>query len=222
MSHRGPIPVAIVGIGCRFPGDATDPEKFWTILQEGRNVWSDVPSNRFNAQSYYHPDPDFSGGNNHRGGHFLKEDISRFDAEFFGISAAEARCMDPQQRLQLETTFEAFQSAGFSMEQVRGSNTGVYVATFTRDYDRILYRDPSNIPKYQTTGTGDAILANRISYLFNLKGASITMDTGCSGSLVALHLACQSLRTFETDMAVVGGVNLILSSEQMVGMSSFQ
>lgn len=127
--------------------------------------------------------------------------------------------MDPQQRIQLETAYEALENAGFSLEQIRGSSTAVYVATFSRDYDRMMYKDTSDIPKYHMTGAGDAIVSNRISYILDLKGPSMTLDTGCSGSLVALHQACQSLRTGESSMALVGGTNLILGPDSMISMS---
>lgn len=217
-----PIPIAIIGMGCRFPGNTTDPEKLWSLLAEGRNSWTDVPGDRFNERAFYHPNADFNGSHNHRGGHFLDQNIAAFDAEFFGISPIEAKSMDPQQRILLETSYEAFESSGILLENLRGSKTAVYVAMFTRDYDRNIYRDTSDIPKYHTTGCGEAIVSNRISYIFDLKGPSMTLDTGCSGSMVALHQACQSLRTGESNMALAGGVNLILNPDQMIGMSNLQ
>lgn len=222
MCTHSTTPLAIIGIGCRLPGDATNPEKLWDLLSEQRSCWTKVPEDRFNESAFFGPNPDASGSHNHRGGHFLSQDIAAFDAEFFSISPAEARSMDPQQKILLETTYEAFESCGRPLESLQGSNTGVYAAVFSRDYDRIVYTDKDDIPRYQTTGTGDAILANRISYAFDLKGPSMTLDTGCSGSLVALHQACQSLRIGETDMAVAAGVNLILSPDAMIGMTSLQ
>lgn len=152
----------------------------------------------------------------------MDQNIAAFDAEFFGISPIEAKAMDPQQRILLETSYEAFESSGILLENLRGSKTAVYVAMFTRDYDRNIYRDTSDIPKYHTTGCGEAIVSNRISYIFDLKGPSMTLDTGCSGSMVALHQACQSLRIGESNMALAGGVNLILNPDQMIGMSNLQ
>jgi acyl transferase domain-containing protein len=215
-------PIAIIGFAFRLPGDATDAHKLWDLLVEGRNVWSPVPPERFNEAAFYHPDPDHDGTTNHRGGHFIRQSVAAFDAPFFGISPAEARAMDPQQRLLLETTYEAFENAGVPLEKARGSNTAVYTAMFTRDYDRNIYKDPTSIPKYHTTGSGEAIMANRISYVFDLKGPSMTMDTGCSGSLVALHQACQSLRMRESSMALASGVSLILNPDHMFGMSNLQ
>ena len=222
MADHIPTPIAIVGIGCRLPGDVADTEQLWQLLAAGRNAWSPVPADRYTEGAFYHPSPDNNGTTSHRGGHFLSQNIAAFDAAFFGVSPLEAHAMDPQQRLLLEVTYEAFENAGIPIEQARGSNTAVYVATFTHDYDRSIYKDPSDVPKYHTTGTGDAITSNRISYTFDLKGPSMTLDTGCSGSMVALHQACQSLRTRESSMAMASGVNLILSPDHMIGMSNLQ
>lgn len=222
MTESTPIQIAIVGIGCRLPGDVCDTESLWVLLAEGRNTWSPVPPERFNGEAFFHPNPENSGTTNHQGGHFLSQanNLAAFDAGFFAMSAAEAQATDPQQRLLLEVSYEAFENAGIPVEQIRGSDTAVYVAMFTRDYDRNIYKDPIRIPKYHTTGCGDAILSNRISYVFDLKGPSMTIDTGCSGSMVALHLACQSLRTGESSAALACGVSLMLNPDQMIGMSN--
>lgn len=222
MVSKNLSPIAIVGIGCRFPGNATEPEKLWDLLAEGRNCWRPVPPDRFNESAFYCSDPEASGTHNHRGGHFLDEDVAAFDADFFRISPSEAQAMDPQQRILLEVAYEALESSGITLDDVQGSNTAVYAASFSHDYDRILSRAPEDIPRYHTTGTGEAILANRISYNFDLKGPSMTLDTGCSGSMVAVHQACQALRTGEADMAIAGGVNLILGPDQMIGMANMQ
>ena len=177
-------------MSCRFPDGANDPEKFWSMLSGGKNAWSDVPPDRFNWTSFYHPKPDISGATNHRGGHFLSQDISAFDTGFFGISLSEANSMDPQQRLQLETAYEALENAEVTLDQARGSKTAVYVAIFGRGYDRMMNKDTTDFAKYHMTGVGDSIVSNRISYTFDLKGPSMTFDTGCSGGLVALHQAC--------------------------------
>lgn len=222
MTTRTPISIAIVGIGCRLPGGVANTETLWDLLVEGRSAWSEVPVERYNEAAFYHPNPENNGTTNHRGGHFVNQNITAFDASFFNISPIEARAMDPQHRLLLETTYEAFENAGISIEKVGGSNTAVYAAIFTRDYDRNIYKDPSDIPKHHITGNGEAILSNRVSYAFDLKGPSMTLDTGCSGSMVAIHQACQSLRTGESDMALASGVNLILSPDHMFGMSNLQ
>lgn len=222
MLPQTPTPIAIIGIGCRLPGGATDTEKLWDLLSEGRSAWSETPENRFNWKSFYHPSPEADGAHNHRGGHFLQQDTALFDAGFFGIPAYEAQAIDPQQRFLLETTVEALENAGLPLENLRGTDTAVYIAMFTRDYDRNLFKDPGDLPKYHVTGVGEAIVSNRISYLLDLHGPSMTLDTGCSGSMVALHLACQSLRTGESKIAIVGGTNLILSPDHMLTMSKLQ
>lgn len=214
--------IAINGIGCRFPGGVKSPVDFWDLLVSGQNTWSDVPSDRFEWKSFHHSDPNFRGAMNHRGGHFLEHDIALFDTDFFGISPTEARCIDPQQRILFETTFEALENAGIPLELIKGSDTGVFVSMFSQDYERMMYKDPDDVPKYQASGTDCTFLSNRLSYLFDLHGPSLTVNTACSGSLVALHLACQSLAKGETNRAVVGGVNLILSPDAMIGLSNLQ
>lgn len=214
-----PVPIAVVGISCRLPGGADDPAKLWQLLSEGRNAWSDVPPARFNWSSFHHPNHDMQGTYSHRGGHFMHQDIAAFDARFFGIPPNEANAMDPKQRILLEIAYEAFENAGISLERIQGSNTGVYVATFTHDYETMMLKDPQILPSYLLTGIGQAILSNRISYVFDLRGPSITLDTACSGSLVALHQACQSLRSGESDIALAGGTNLILNPDIMIPMS---
>ena len=215
-------PVAVIGMSCRFAAGANDPEKLWSLMSEGKDGWQDVPSDRFNWKSFYHPDPNMNGTTNHRGGHFLDQDIAAFDSAFFGFPPSEAHAIDPQQRIQLESAYEALENAGIPSDQVRGSNTAVYIATFSSDYDRMMSKDNKTLAKYHMTGVGTAIASNRISYFFDLKGPSITLDTGCSGSLVALHQACQSLQTGESSMALVGGTNLILSPDSMISMSLLQ
>ena len=134
----------------------------------------------------------------------------------------EAKAMDPQQRLLLEIAYEAFENAGIPLDKLQGSKTGVYIAGFNSDYERMLSRDPENAPSYRLTGTGIAIMSNRISYAFDLAGPSFTLDTGCSGSLVALHQACHGIRNGEIDQALVGGTNLILDPEMTSSLSSLK
>ncbi|KAK7189138.1 Lovastatin diketide synthase LovF 12 [Paraphaeosphaeria sporulosa] len=220
MDHMRNSPIAVIGFQCRFPGGSISSEKLWETLVSGSNTWSKVPTDRFNEEAFFHDDPDDTNGtNNHRGGHFLKEDIRDFDHDFFNISAQEAAAMDPQQRLLLEVVYEALESAG-QQHRIRGSATSVHVALFTRDYDRNLYKDTLNIPRYQVTGTGDAIASNRISYVFDCTGPSVTLDTGCSGGLVAVHQACNSLRLGESDMAIAAAANLIIGPDQQIGLSN--
>lgn len=215
-------PIAVIGIGCRFPANAHNPQALWSLLSEGRSGWQDVPTDRFNWKSFFHPSSDINGTMNHRGGHFLNQDVSKFDAAFFGISPAEAHATDPQQRIQLETAYEALENAGIALDHIKGSDTAVFVATSSSDYDRMMYKDTSNFAKYHMIGSGNAIVSNRISYFFDLKGPSITLDTACSGSLVALHQACEVLRAKTSKLALVGGTNLILSPDPMIHMSLLQ
>ncbi|KAL2006666.1 hypothetical protein VTN00DRAFT_9334 [Thermoascus crustaceus] len=219
-SQEKPIePVAIVGMACRFPGDASDVSSFWKLLCEARSAWSDAPEDRFRQHAFFHPESKTNGTFYCQGGHFLTEDVSRFDAPFFHISPAEAKAMDPQQRLLLEVAYEAFENSGIPLERLRGTDTSAYVAIYGRDYEKLLFRDPENMPFYQATGNGDAIFSNRLSYFFDLRGPSFTLDTGCSGSLVALHSACQSIRSGESRQAIVGAANLILDPSPMIAPS---
>ncbi|KAF1995549.1 hypothetical protein P154DRAFT_610722 [Amniculicola lignicola CBS 123094] len=214
-----PLPIAVIGIGCRFPGGANDPEALWSLLSEGRDAWSEVPEDRFHWESFHDSHPEAQGCMNHRGGHFLQQDVAAFDADFFGIPPAEAKAIDPQQRLLLETTYEAVEDSGLPLEAFRGSDAAVFAASFANDYERMLSKDMGDLSRYHIVGTGIATFANRISHVFDLKGPSVTIDTGCSGSLVALHQACQSLRNYESSVALAGGAVLILSPDLMIAMS---
>ncbi|KAI2787681.1 Highly reducing polyketide synthase sdnO [Penicillium oxalicum] len=213
-------PIAVIGMGCRLPGGASSPEKLWEMLAEGRSGWGEVPAERWNWKSFYHPHNEAKEALNSKSGYFLQQDIGAFDAKFFNIASYEAHAMDPQQRILLETTYEALENAGVSLESLKGSNTCVYVGLYARDYDRMGFKDLPQITKLHITGTGEAVVSNRISYLFDLKGASVTVDTGCSGSMVALHQACQNLRTGESNMAIVGGTQLLLHPDQAIAMST--
>ena len=148
-----------------------------------------------------------------RGAHFLKQDLTKFDANFFGLSKAEAGFMDPQHRMMIEVAYQGLESAGLSLQGVAGSRTGVFIGHFMSDYRDLVFRDPDRAPTYTFRGTSKTSLANRISWLFDLKGPSFSLDTACSSSQVTLHLACQSLRTGESDIAIVGGVNLFWNPE---------
>lgn len=132
-----PAPIAVVGMGCRLPGGASTPEKFWDLMKEGQSGWARVPKDRWNADSFYHPDNEHRESLNAQSAYFLKEDVSRFDAPFFNITSYEAHTMDPQGRLLLETTYEALESAGIPIESIKGSDTSVFVGVFGRDYDRM-------------------------------------------------------------------------------------
>ena len=214
------MPIAIVGMACRLPGGVRTTDDFWQLCALGRSGWSKIPSNRFSHESYYHPDAGRLGTYNSKGGHFLQDDVGLFDAAFFNITAQEATALDPQQRLLLECTYEALESGGITKRAIAGTNTGVYIGASTSDYEHQCYKDIRTSPMYAATGCQPAILSNRISYYFDLKGPSLTIDTACSSSLVALHMACQSLRNGEVSQAIVGGAHLNLSPDKFVSMSN--
>jgi len=202
-------PIAVIGIGCRFPG-SSGPQEFWQSIRDGRDEIIEVPADRFNLDEVYDPDPTVPGKVNTRWGGFVAR-VDQFDPQFFGISPREAARMDPQQRLLLEVTWEALEDAGQAPEKLTGSQTGVFVGISNNDYGRTQFSDFSRIDAYAGTGNALSIAANRISYLLDFRGPSIAIDTACSSSLVAVHLACTSLRNGESTLAVAGGINLILS-----------
>ena len=210
-------PIAIVGMACRFPG-ADSPEAFWQLLREGRDAIGEVPPDRWDVDALYDPNPDAPGKINTRYGGFL-EKIDQFDAGFFGISPREAARMDPQQRLLLEAAFEALEDAGQTPERLAGSATGVFVGISSNDYARVFGGDLEQIDGYAGSGNALCIAANRISYTFDLRGPSVAVDTACSSSLVAVHLACRSLWNEETECALAGGVNVILSPQVTVNFT---
>ncbi|KAH0382185.1 polyketide synthase, partial [Aureobasidium melanogenum] len=222
MRAQSPIePIAVVGISLRLPGDANDLDGLWKLLESGAPAWTPVPADRYNEDAFFHPNADdLNGTSNHPGGHFISGDVRDFDHTFFRFTKSQAAAIDPQQRLLMELSYEALESAGITLEQVKGSATSVYAAVFPSDYGGHLYRDPLDLPTYYMTGVQQTILANRISHVFDLRGPSFTLDTACSGGLVALHQACQSLRDSESDTAIVGASNLILSPDHFVGLSN--
>ncbi|KAH6656537.1 hypothetical protein BKA67DRAFT_531802 [Truncatella angustata] len=213
-------PIAVVGLGCRFPGDATSPQALWDMLLRGDSAWSEFPENRVRISAYFHPSASRQGGICFRGAHFLKQNVAAFDSSFFSIPADEAKAVDPQQRMLLEVTVEALDSAGIDRNAIRKSETGVWIGSFVKDYEQISLRDYDNQPQYGATGNGTAIMSNRISYFLDVNGPSMTIDTGCSASLVCVHQACQSLITRETDMAIAGGAGLILTPNTMMPMTA--
>jgi len=211
-------PIAIIGIGCRFPGDANCPEDVWHLLQDGTDAITEIPVNRFDVDALYDPRPAIPGKVVTRQGGFLKH-MDHFDPHFFGISPREATYMDPQQRLLLEVAWEAFESAGVIRDRLAGSRTGVFIGMWTNDYEARMYGATSEIDLYVTTGSGRYSASGRLSYVFDLRGPSLTIDTHCSSSLVAVHLACQSLRSGESELALAGGVNLILQPHITIAYS---
>jgi|CZKZ01.1.fsa_nt_gi acyl transferase domain-containing protein/acyl carrier protein len=215
-------PIAIVGMGCRFPGGADSPAEFWRLLHDGVDAISEVPPERWDLDSIYDPEPGKPGKISSRYGGFLK-DVDRFDPAFFGISPREATSMDPQQRLLLEVVWEALEDAGQSPEMLSETQTGVFVGIAGSDYlHGMLECDPKELDMYTATGGAHSTASGRISYILGLRGPSMSIDTACSSSLVALHLACQSLRTKESKIAIAAGVNLILKPEVSISLSRSQ
>ena len=212
-------PIAVVGIGCRMPGGGNDPQAFWSVLHEGHDAIREVPADRWDIDMLFHADPDMPGRMSVRNGGFL-EDVAGFDAAFFGISPREALTMDPQQRLLLEVTWEALEHAGIAPDGLAESDTGVFVGICNSDYfQRLLQRGRDQIDPYLASGNAYSVAAGRIAYCLGLQGPAIAVDTSCSASLVALHLACQSLRRGETSLALCGGVNVICSPETNIALS---
>ncbi|MGZ4790899.1 MAG: beta-ketoacyl synthase N-terminal-like domain-containing protein, partial [Ilumatobacteraceae bacterium] len=215
-------PIAVVGMGCRFPGGVDGPDAFWALLRAGREAVGEVPADRWDIDALYDPDPDAPGKMSTRRGGFL-DDVAGFDPLFFGIAPREATSMDPQQRLLLEVAWETLEHAGIAPDRLRGSRTGVFVGMASGDYAQVQLREGglAGLDMYYTSGAAHSVASGRISYLLGLSGPSITLDTACSSSLVAVHLAVQSLRSGESDLALAGGVNLMLSPENSVMLSKY-
>lgn len=221
-TNMGHEPIAVIGSGCRFPGEANSPSKLWELLREPRDVLSEIPDSRFNVDRFYHPDNAHHGTSNVRHSYLLAEDHRLFDAQFFGVKPVEAIAVDPQQRLLLETVYESLEAAGISIEQLQGSQTGVFVGLMSVDYADMLGVDLDYFPTYFAPGTARSIMSNRVSYFFDWHGPSVTIDTACSSSLVAVHQAVQTLRSGESRVAVAAGANLLLGPAQYVAESKLK
>ncbi|RYP75275.1 hypothetical protein DL771_002495 [Monosporascus sp. 5C6A] len=215
-------PIAVIGLSGKFPGEATDPQKFWKLLTEARSGRVEVPESRFNAAGFYHPDGSRAGSMNttSREGYFLTEGVDRFDARFFSITPEEAKAMDPTQRILLELAYESIENAGLKLDEVAGQRMSCFIGACQHDYWDLQAYDMDASPKYTATGAGTALLANRISWFFDLKGPSVTVDTACSSSMSALHLACESIRHGGCDSALVGGLGLMLLPNYGIFMTS--
>ncbi|MEU8383736.1 beta-ketoacyl synthase N-terminal-like domain-containing protein [Streptosporangium sp. NPDC048865] len=212
-------PVAVVGIGCRLPGDVRSPDEFWDLLSAGRNTTRPLPAERW--RRYENRGPEYAAALHGavRHGSFLS-DIEGFDAEFFGLSPREAELMDPQQRILMETAWEALEHAGLPPHELAGTDAGVFMGVCTADYGGRLLEDLPQIEAWTGIGAATCAVANRISYSLDLRGPSMAIDTACSASLVALHLAAQSLRLGESDVALAGGVNLLVTPGQTLTLGT--
>ncbi|GIJ19755.1 type I polyketide synthase [Micromonospora lutea] len=210
-------PIAVVGMACRFPG-ARDLDGYWELLTAARDAISEVPADRWDVDELYDPTGAVPGTMRTRWGGFV-EGVADFDTDFFGISPREAAEMDPQQRMFLEVAWEALEDAGIRADDLAGSRTGVFVGASTSDHAKLATRDLASITAFTGTGNAASIIANRLSYLLDLRGPSMTLDTACSSSLVALHQACESLAAGTSSTAVAGGINVILGPELAVNFS---
>ena len=201
-------PIAIIGMACRYPG-AESPEALWQLLCDGTDPITEVPPERWDINKYYHPKPSTPGKIMSRYAGFL-ENLEKFDAQFFGISPREAPHIDPRQRVMLEVAWEALEDAGIPPNSLAGSKTSVYVSTLRNDYGSLINDHSAAVRIYTGPGTANSVVANRLSYVLDLRGSSIALDTACSGSLVALNLAHRSLQSGESTLALVGGISINL------------
>ncbi|KAI5926673.1 ketoacyl-synt-domain-containing protein [Camillea tinctor] len=207
--------VAICGMACRLPGGVDSDSSFWKMLVEKRTGQTPkVPGDRFNIDAHYHKNLERPGSFNVMGGYFLQGRLQDFDPSFFNITPVEALWLDPQQRKMLEVSYECLASAGITLDAVAGSNTAVFVGSFTADYQQMSTREPDFRHNYAATGVDPGIISNRIGNTFDLRGPSFTINTACSSSIYAMHNACHALRARDCDAAIVGGVNLILTVDQ--------
>src|SRR3954469_22524598 len=212
--------IAIIGIGCRFPGGIDHPDALWKLLVEGREAVSEGPPDRWNAERFYDPEPAIPGKTFVKRGGFLDQ-IDKFDPQFFGISPREAPYVDPQHRLLLETSWEAIENAGVVLDLEKGSDIAVFVGISHNDYQGIQSTafDHFGIAPHTATGSAHSIAANRISYCLNLRGPSIAMDTACSSALTAIHSACEHIRAGRGDTALAGGVTVMITPGGFIGFS---
>ena len=210
--------IAIVGMACRFPGGADTPEQYWEILKNGKDVVTGIDSDRWGIDTYSHPKRE-EPGKSYTFSAGVLSGVDQFDAAFFGISPREAAQMDPQQRLLLELTWEAIEDAGHKPEEMAGSECAVYIGIAGNDYAHRRTDDLASLDAYSMTGAAASIGANRISYVFDLRGPSLALDTACSSALVAIHHACRSLINGDASMAIAGGINMLLHPFPFIGFS---
>lgn len=216
----GAEPIAVVGIGCRFPGGVTGPDSFWQLLESGTDAVTVVPADRWDAEAFYDTDMSVPGRMPTKWGAYLN-DITGFDADFFGITPREAMSMDPQQRVALEVAWEALENAGYAPDQLGETRTAVMLGVYYSEYHNASPENADAIDAYSATGNAHSVTVGRIAYLLGLKGPAVAVDTACSSSLVSIHLACQSLRMRESDLALAGGVNLNLRPETQLALAKW-
>ena len=212
-------PIAIIGMGCRYPGGVRTPDEFWHLLSSGRDILRDIPDERWNVDAHFDPEVTVPGKMYVRQGYYL-DDIDQFDPQFFGLSPREAESLDPQQRLVMEVSWETLEHAGIAPSSLKGGKTGVFVGQYWDDYSsqRIYSTDNREIDRYAQLSALRGLTAGRICHILDSHGPAIQLDTACSSSSLAVHLACQSLRNGESDLALAGGVSLILAPEHLIGI----
>ncbi len=223
MERAKTEPIAVVGLGCRFPGGADTPDRYWELLLERRDAIVEMPPDRWDVPAHYDPDPDRIGTAFTRQGGFIG-DVASFDAHFFGISPRESIGVDPQQRLALEVCWEALEHACIPPSSLAGSQTGVFMGLFISDYAQLgaCSNDPTMVDTYNAMGSMRSLMSGRLSYVLGLHGPSMQLDTACSSSLLSVHLACQSLRNQECQLALAGGVNLLLVPNGFIGLTKMK
>ena len=239
LADSEPKAIAIVGMACRLPAGATSVESLWTALASKQSGWGPHPSERYLPEKYYHPNPDKKGTYYTKGAHYLEEDIAAFDAQFFNITATEAlvslpllypnrssvdfsKSMDPQQRHLLEVSYEALENAGLPLPDIAGTKMGVFIGANTCEYRPHLTLAIDNPPMFGATGTAESIQANRVSYVYDLRGPSLAIDTACSSSLAALNSAFLSLQAGESTTAIVASSILRLVPSTNVSLSAMR
>lgn len=218
-----PQPIAVIGMGIHFPGCGTDLDKFWRMIAEGADAVTSVPADRWDGDALYAPEAGEAGKINTQKAAFL-EDVRRFDAAFFDITPREASRMDPQQRIFLETAWHALESAGLPEASVAGRDVGVFVGVHNHsaDYQAMQFEHPATLDAYSATGTAHDMIGARLAYWLDLRGPAMTLNTACSSSLLAVHLACQSLRAGDCSVALAGGVNLLLTPGSTIAAAQLQ
>lgn len=219
MSPSQNEPIAIVGMGCRLPGESSSPSKLWDLLKDPHDVAQEIPPSRFNIDRFYHKDAAHHGTTNIRKAYLLSEDIRQFDSKFFSVPPGEAEVIDPQQRLLLEVVYEALESSGHTLSGLAGSDTGVYVGLMSQDYFALQGQDVNAVPTYAASGTAASNASSRLSYFFNWHGPSMTIDTACSSSMVGVNEAVQCLRNGTSRVAIACGTNLLLSAFTFITLS---